>query len=85
MTLHHLFKDLTMTCDLIRREALYNILTELGAPVKQIRLIKMCLNETYTKVCKGKHLCDTFLAPNGLKEGEGLLTLLSNFNLDISL
>jgi hypothetical protein len=29
---------------------LYNILIEVGVPMKLIRLIKMCLNETYSKV-----------------------------------
>jgi hypothetical protein len=29
---------------------LYNILIEFGIPMKLVRLIKMCLNETYSKV-----------------------------------
>jgi hypothetical protein len=33
--------------DAVRREALYNILMEFGIPRKLVRLIKMCLNETY--------------------------------------
>jgi hypothetical protein len=28
---------------------LYNILIEFGVPMKLVRLIKMCLNETYSK------------------------------------
>jgi hypothetical protein len=39
---------------------LYNILIEFGAPMKLVRPIKMCLNETYSKVRTGKHLPDTF-------------------------
>jgi hypothetical protein len=42
------------------REVLYNILLELGVPMKLLRLIKMCSNETYSKVCIGKHLSDNF-------------------------
>jgi hypothetical protein len=31
--------------DLVRREVLYNILIEVGVPVKLVTLIKMCLNQ----------------------------------------
>jgi hypothetical protein len=36
------------------------------------RLIKMCLNETYSKVRIGKHLSDSFPIQNGLKPGDDL-------------
>jgi len=35
--------------DSVRREVLYNIISEFGISTKLIRLIKMCLNETYRK------------------------------------
>ena len=41
----------------VRREALY-IFIESGIPTKLVRLIKMCLNETYSRVQVGKHLSD---------------------------
>jgi hypothetical protein len=41
---------------------LYNILIEFGVPMKIVRLIKTCLNETYNKVRIGKHLSDSFLS-----------------------
>jgi hypothetical protein len=49
--------------------------------MKLVRLIKMCLNETYSKVRIGKHLFDSFLIQNGLKQGDALSPLLLNFAL----
>jgi hypothetical protein len=43
-TVHQLFIDLQKAYNSVRREVLYNILIELGIPMKSIRLIKMCLN-----------------------------------------
>jgi hypothetical protein len=63
----------------VRREVLYNILTEFGVPMKLIRLIKMCLKEAYSKVCIGKHLYESFPIQNGLKQGDALSPLLFNF------
>jgi hypothetical protein len=40
---HQLFIDFKKAYDSVRREVLYNILTEFGIPKKLIRLIKMCL------------------------------------------
>jgi hypothetical protein len=42
----------------------------------------MCLNETYSKVCIGKHLSDSFPIQNGLKQGDAQSPLLSNFALE---
>jgi hypothetical protein len=41
--------------------------------------MKMCLNETYSKVCIGKLLSDKFTIQNGLKQGDALLPVLSSF------
>jgi hypothetical protein len=50
-TVHQLFVDFKKANDSVRKEVLYNILIEFGIPVKLVSLIKMCLNETYGKVC----------------------------------
>jgi hypothetical protein len=61
---------------------LYSIRLEFGVPMKIVRLIKMCLNETYSKVLIGKHLSDKFSIQNDLKRGDALSTLLFNFALE---
>ena len=61
------------------REVLYNILIEFGIPLRLVRLITMCLNETYSTVRVGKHLSDMFPIHIGLKQGEALTPLLFNF------
>jgi hypothetical protein len=50
--------------------------------MKLVRLIKMCLNETYSKVRIGKHLSDSFPIQNCLKQGNALSPLLFNFALE---
>jgi len=76
---HQLFRDFKKAYDSVRRAVLYNILIELGIPMKLVRLIKMCLNKTYSRVWLGKHLSDVFPIRNGLKQGDALSPLLFNF------
>jgi hypothetical protein len=47
--------------------------------MKLVRLIKMCLNEIYSKVRIGKYLSNNFSIQNGIKKGDGLSPLLFNF------
>jgi len=58
---------------------LYNILNEFGIPTELLRLLKTCLNETYSRVRAGKHLSDVILIRNGSEQGDVLSPLLSNF------
>jgi hypothetical protein len=46
-TVHQVFMDFKKAYDSVRGEVLYSILIEFGVPMKLVRLIKMCLNETY--------------------------------------
>jgi hypothetical protein len=41
--------------------------------MKVVRLIKMCLNEMYSKVHMGKHLSDNYLIQNRLKRDTPML------------
>jgi hypothetical protein len=45
----------------------------------------MCLNETYSKVCIGKYLSDSFPIQNGLKQGDVLSQPLFNFALEYAM
>jgi hypothetical protein len=69
---HQLFIDFKKAYDSVKGEVLYNVLLKFGIPKKLVRLIKICLNETYSKVRVGKFLSDKFPMQNGLKQGDGL-------------
>jgi hypothetical protein len=68
--------------DSVRREVLYNILIEFGLPKKLVRLVKMFLTETYSRVRVCKNVSDMFPIRNGLKQGDALSPLLFNFALE---
>jgi retron-type reverse transcriptase len=51
-------------------------------PRKLVWLIKMCLNETYSRVRIRKNLSEKFTVQNGLKQGDVLSPLLFNFALE---
>jgi hypothetical protein len=53
--------------------------------MKLVRLIKMCLNKAYSKVLIGKHLPDNFFIQNGVKQGDALPPLFSNFVLEYAI
>ena len=77
---HYLYVDFKKY-DLFRREVLYNIVIEFGIPMKLVRLIRMCLNETYKTVRLGKHFSDMLPIRYELKEGDDLSPLFFNFAL----
>jgi hypothetical protein len=58
---------------------------EFGVHIKLVRLIKMCLNDTYSKTHGGKHLSDSFPIQNGIKQGNVLSPLLFKFCFDMPL
>ena len=64
---HQLFIDFKKAYDSVRREALYNILIEFVIPENLVKLMKMCLTETYSRARVGKNLSEMFPIRNGLK------------------
>jgi hypothetical protein len=77
---HQLLIDFQKAYNSVSREIVYNILNEFGILVKLIRLIKMCLNEMYSRVQVGKDFSDMFPIMNGLKQ-DALSPLLYSFAL----
>ena len=51
---HQLFIDFKNACVSVMGAIFYNILIEFGIPMKLVRLIKMCLSETYSRVQVGQ-------------------------------
>ena len=83
--MHQLFIDLKKAYDSITSEVLYNILIGSGITMKLLRIIKLCLTESYCRVWVGKNLSNMFPIRNGLKQGDALLPLLFNFALEYAI
>jgi len=77
-----LFIDFKKAYDSARREVLYKILIEFGIPRKLVRLIKMSLTETYSRVRVGKNVSYRFPIRNGLEQGDALSPVLFNVALE---
>jgi hypothetical protein len=58
---HQLFID-------FRSEVLYNMLFGHGISIKLVRLIKLCQNETCSRVHVGEHLSDMFPVEKCMKQ-----------------
>jgi hypothetical protein len=82
---HKLFIIFKKAYDSVTNEVLYNILIGFGIPLKLVRLIKMCSNETYSYVHLCKHLSDSFPIQNGLKEGNSLMPLFFKFAVECAI
>ena len=67
------------------KEVLYKILIEFDIPWKLVRLIKMVLTVTYSRVRVGKNVSDKFPIRNSLKQGDALSPMLFNFALEYAI
>jgi hypothetical protein len=84
-TVHQLFIDFRKASDSVTVKLLYNILIEFLGLMKLVRLTKMCLKETCSKVHIGKYLSDMSSTRNGLNQGDASLPLLFNFALEYAI
>jgi hypothetical protein len=66
-------------------EVLCNILIKLLVPMKLVRLMKMCLNETYNKISICKDFSDAFCIWGSLRQGDALSPLLFNLVLEYTI
>jgi len=82
---HQLFVDFKKAYDSVRREVLDNIPIQFGIPMKLVRLIEMCLAETFSRIRVGKNLSHIFPIRNCLKKGDALLSLLFKFTLEYAI
>jgi len=82
---HQFFIDFKKAYDSVRREVVYKILLEFGIPRKLVRLIKMSLTETYSRVRVDENVSDRFPIRSGLKQGDALSPLLFNFALEYAI
>jgi hypothetical protein len=72
--------DFKKAYDSVGRDAFY-ILIEFGISMTLVILMKMCQNESYSRVCVVKHMSDMFPTRNGLKHRDTLSPLLFSFAL----
>jgi sorting nexin-29 len=76
--IHQLYIDYKQTYDTIHRAELVEIMKEFGISMKLVRLVKMTLANTNSKV----KLSPSFETTNGLRQGDLLTTLLFNLCME---
>ena len=63
---------------------MHNILIEIGILMTLVRLIKMCLNGTYSRASVGKHMYDLLHINSDMKQ-DALSPLFFNFALEYAI
>jgi hypothetical protein len=80
-----LFTDFNKSYDSVRNKNLYNILIEFGICIKLVRLAKMSLNGTYSRVRVGKYLSHVFPVKKFWNKEDVLSPSLVNFALEYAI
>ena len=69
----------------VREIYISQVVIEFSLPKKLVKLIEMCLSETYSRVRVGEFLSDAFPIHCDLKQADALSPLLFNFALEYSI
>jgi hypothetical protein len=77
-SVHQLFINFKKSYGSVRRD----VLIEGCIFMKLVRIIKICVHETYSRDWVGKNLSGMFPIRSGLKQGEALTPFLLNFTLE---
>jgi hypothetical protein len=80
--IQQLYIDYKQVHDTINRTDLVEIMKEFGIPMKLVRLVKMTLTNTKSKVKIQGKLTPSFEATIGLRQGDSLSTLLFNLCME---
>ena len=79
---HHLFNDFKSVYDTIKRNQLYNAMSEFNIPNKLISLKRMTMENTKSQVRIRFDLSDSIITKKGLRQGDSLACLLFNLALE---
>ena len=79
---HHLFIDFKAAYDSVKRNELWQIMSEHGFPAKLIRLIRATLDGSKSSVRVADEVSTSFVTLDGLKQGDALSNLLFNIALE---
>jgi hypothetical protein len=74
--LYMLFVDLKQAFDSVNRKKLIEATNKMRIPHKIIRMVEMTMNHTKAKVKNGNKLSETFEFSVGVKQGDGLSSVL---------
>jgi hypothetical protein len=80
---HHLFIDFRSAYDAIKREQLYNAMSEFHIPNKLIRLTRMTMENTNSQIRIQSDLSDPITTKKGHRQGDSLACLLFNLALEM--
>jgi hypothetical protein len=62
----------------VRNVLLYSMVTELRIPKKLVRVVRMCFNKSWNRICTGERLSNGFYTQNGQEQGDALSPVLFN-------